>query len=620
MIYSNIVVKEDLREAQMKTLKVISNALANSFGPYGSTTCYRQNKNIPKYTKDGHTILKNINFSGCIESSIRDDLEAITRRIITTVGDGTTSAILLSRYIFDALCKEEASGIEHRSGHRLIEDFNYCVDAIIKCVMKQKRDCTLEDIYNIALIATNNNDKMATIIHDIYEKNGMDVYIDVGISNSTDTVTRSYDGFTINSGYGDVSFVNNSEKHICEIPSPKLYIFEDPIDTPEMTTYMQKILYDNIFLHSKNSEAPLTPTVIFTPRIGADVNASMDALVKYLMQMPADNRLDYAPVCVVTNINDSNYLADLAFISGAKLISKYINPKQQEEDQKEGKAVYIRKNDNGEIETNIHEFAGSADNFIADSTKSKVINPALMYDENHQPTEVYKNRLEDMESQLEGLLEARESDSAVNVMRRRIYSFKANLVELLVGGISDTDRDNLKDSVDDAVLNCRSAATDGVGYGANFEAFRAINALIALSDRKSDFPSEEEYEDFLDKRYMFTAIGAAYIRLLQNLYRDEYNPEKIITESVNPKVNKPFNIRTKEFDGKVLTSIKTDPIILDAISKIVGLIFTTNQFLTPTFASNHYTAVKEAMKDNTVQQGTNAEPVEVEVLDNKENN
>lgn len=602
MIYSNIIVKEDLREVQMKTLKVISDALANSFGPYGSTTCYRQNKNIPKYTKDGHTILRNINFSGCIESSIRDDLEAITRRIITTVGDGTTSAILLSHYIFDGLCKEAANG---KSEHRLIEDLKYCVDAVIKCVMKQKKNCTLDDIYNIALIATNNNEDMAQIIRNIYEKNGMDVYIDVGISNSTDTVTRSYDGFTINSGYGDVSFVNNSEKHICEIPSPKLYIFEDPIDTPEMTTYMQKILYDNIFLHSKNPEAPLVPTVIFTPRIGADVNASMDALVKYLMQMPAENRLDYAPVCVVTNINDSNYLADLAFISGAKLISKYINPKQQEEDQKEGKAVYIHKNDNGEIETNIHEFAGSADNFIADSMKSKVINPALMYDENHQPTEVYKNRLEDMQSQLEGLLEARESDSAVNVMRRRIYSFKANLVELLVGGISDTDRDNLKDAVDDAVLNCRSAAVDGFGYGANFEAFRAINALISLADRKDAFPSEEDYEDFLDKKYMFTVLGAAYIALLQNLYRDEYDPEKIITDSVNPEINKPFNIRTKEYDGKVLTSIKTDPIILDAIVKIVGLIFTTNQFLTPTFASNHYTAVKEAMNDSTVQQGVN---------------
>ena len=613
MIYSNIVKKMELREVQSRTLAEISNALANSFGPYGSTTCYRQNKNIPKYTKDGHTILKNLNFQGCIETSIRDDLEAITRRIITTVGDGTTSAIILSRYIFDGLLLEavdqeqkDGTYTKGKSEHKLIKDLKYCVDHIIKTIMSQKRECTLDDIYDIALIATNNNEFMAEDIKQIYKESGMDVYIDVGTSNSTDTVIRRYDGFTINSGYGDVSFVNNSEKHICEIPSPKLYIFEDPIDTPEMTTYMQKILYDNIFLHSKNPEAPLVPTVIFTPRIGADVNASMDALVKYLMGIQAEARLDYAPVCVVTNINDSNYLADLAFISGAKLISKYINPKQQEEDQKEGKAVYIRKNEEtGLIETNIHEFAGTADKFIADSMKSKIINPSLMYDENHEYTEVYKNRLADMESQLEGMLETRESDSAVNVMRRRIYSFKSNLVELLVGGISDTDRDNLKDAVDDAVLNCRSAAIDGVGYGANFEAFRAINSLIALSYRKEDFPDPLKYEEFANRRYMFVLLGSAYLMLLQHLYYEEEDTKDIITKSIDPEINKPFNIRTRQYDGKVLTSIKTDPIILDAIVKIIGLVFETNQFLTPTFASNQYTAVKEAMKDDSVQQGTN---------------
>ena len=38
MIYSNIVKKMELREVQSRTLAEISNALANSFGPYGSTT------------------------------------------------------------------------------------------------------------------------------------------------------------------------------------------------------------------------------------------------------------------------------------------------------------------------------------------------------------------------------------------------------------------------------------------------------------------------------------------------------------------------------------------------------------------------------------------------------
>ena len=55
----------------------------------------------------------------------------------------------------------------------------------------------------------------------------------------------------------------------------------------------------------------------------------------------------------------------------------------------------------------------------------------------------------------------------------------------------------------------------------------------------------------------------------------------------------PMNIRTKEFDNTVLSSIKSDANILEAINKIMGTVFLTNQFLVSNVQYNSYTDITE---------------------------
>ena len=71
------------------------------------------------------------------------------------------------------------------------------------------------------------------------------------------------------------------------------------------------------------------------------------------------------------------------------------------------------------------------------------------------------------------------------------------------------------------------------------------------------------------------------------MYED--NPEERIKENI--KNDCPYNLATKEYDGKVITSIKTDIKILDAIAKIVTLMVTTEQCLVQVPALNHYTTL-----------------------------
>ena len=182
-------------------------------------------------------------------------------------------------------------------------------------------------------------------------------------------------------------------------------------------------------------------------------------------------------------------------------------------------------------------------------------------------------------------MEEGEDKHVIGNLKRRLHSLKSNLVELNIGGIDASDRDALRDLVEDAVLNCRSAAANGVGYGANF---MGVKASIGTSNEiyvasKSDNIYTE----------LSLSIANAYKKLVEYLYSSTFTDETKLNEIIDKMIsvdnkNGPYNIRTGEFDGKVKSSIESDIIILDAVSKIVGMMATCNQFIVPTPMHNIY--------------------------------
>lgn len=564
-VYTNIIPKGKVRLAQSGALEIIANALVCSFGPSGSVTAIRKSKENTRYSKDGHTILQNIKFNRPIEFTMRDDLEDITRRIITTVGDGTTSAILLSHIIFNALLN---AGVTYGiSDNVLVKELQGAVTKAIEIIDSNKKEVTVDDIYRIAMISTNGNEEVANNLRQIYTDHGMDVFIDVAISNSVDSVLKIYDGLTFDSGYSDPAFINESKKKISSIVNPKIYVFEDPIDTPELRTLMEKIIADNIYMAKDLTE--IVPTVIFCPKLSNDMNAMVDSLINQLKERSPEAR---PPISLVTNIFNGDLLADLAYLSGAKMIKKYIDPKIQALDIEAGLAATLE---------NIHEFAGSAELIESDNSKTKVVNPARMNNEDGTKSQVYKELLIGLNDMLQNYEETKEEITKIGLLKRRINSLQSNMVDYLVGGISMTDRDAVKDLVEDAVLSCRSAAKDGYGFGANFEGLRAFNKLE--KDSISDW-TIEQIEQLKNGQVfnIYAVLNQAYFELSSLLYTiycggNKQNAMMLVAQSITK--DSPFNIRTEEFDGSVLSSIKSEQIILDAISKIIGLVFSTNQYL-----------------------------------------
>jgi chaperonin GroEL len=576
---TNVVERDKLRDIQKTTLNRVAKFISYTFGPMGSNTKIivgNDPQNISsKYSKDGLTVLKSILFQDPIEASILEELIEITRHVEGEVGDGTTSTVILSSYIFALL--DELQQKENIPPYDLTGQFKTCIDKIKDKILSYKNECTVDDIYDIAMISTNGNEQVSKDIKDIYEQFGMTVDLSVGISNDSDTKTKIYDGITITEGMSDPAFVNNRNDNTSEVPNARVYYFADPVDTNAMIGYLDAIIANNLYEKIQNDEAPI-PTVICCPRISKDAETVLKQLVEFLYSYDNAN-LQKPPFAIITDItaSDEIIMDDIANLCGCKKIKKYIDREVYAADVEKGLAPTI--------ENIADNFYGECELVVADMKKTKFINPAHMYLRNEDGSyqlDEEGNKIEDniystMIQFLEAELETTTEDASYKgTVRKRLSSLKANMVDYLVGGITIAERDQRKDLVEDAIKNCKSAAKYGVGYAANFEGLRA--SLEQVKDSEDDISKK-----------IYSIIAKAYIETSKVLYRTMFKEEElddIILKSVYEEEH-PINIRPGD-ERPVLCSIMLDIEILDTISKIITMMVTCNQCLVQAPQLNKY--------------------------------
>ncbi|MDD3121944.1 MAG: TCP-1/cpn60 chaperonin family protein [Candidatus Izemoplasmatales bacterium] len=572
-LFSNIVDQDNLRNVQLMTLKKISETLAMTAGPYGNNTIILGDPGQGKpdtYTKDGHKVLSHIDFFNPLEKSIQTQLVEVTEHIVKTVGDGTTSTVMMCASVFEKICNYLKEN-EEVPVFQFVRTMDKIIEEIKEMILSHKQEFSVDSVRDICMISTNGNKEISDDIATIYQEFGKNVFITIQTSNDSENKVKAYDGLTLERGYTSPAYIN-SEDGVVDIRKPRLYTFTDPVDTPEMISYMEKILYENIILpFSEQNPSGYIPTVIMAPSVSRDANALLTELEKILYSVPENMK---PPVLIIAGLNKQiDQYHDIVNLCGGRTINKYIDPVVQQKDIEDGKAPSIE---------NISEWYGTCDQIICDNMKTKFINPKDMFsdeideDGNRKYSSAYEGLLNFLEKELEYSIKNSESVGVIGNLRRRLNSLKANMVDYLIGGISVIDRDSMKDLAEDAVLNCRSAAKNGVGYGSNFEGFRATDELYDKYDAMM-YEDDERKDLYLNCVHI---MYAAYEEVIYNLYALNYggNVDSLIED--NFKQGSPVNLRTGNRDGeKVLCSIDSDITILDAIKKVIIPMATANQVL-----------------------------------------
>lgn len=593
---NNVVDSKKFYDVQLNVLNHLRECLIKTYGPMGSSTAIMkgtdQSSSYVIYSKDGRKVLKNILYSKPIEASIKSEIDEIVEYVDDKVGDGTTSAVCLSSLILIGLRKIlDNSKLPPR---KIVQELNKLIEEIKSKIMEQAHPISLPVIYNIAMISTNGNEKISKMIRDIYEEFGFDVSLSVDISNDEETKLKIYDGLSIDEGMSDHCYINNIAKGISEIRNAKIYTFMDPIDNVEDFQFFEKIIYDNIFNHYEDGN--YVPTVIVAPKISRDATV-LNLLAEYLHefdQMP-DKK---PPICIISNVSGTTQelSIDICTLSGGKIIKRYIDPEVQKKDQEAGLAPTLET---------IHEFAGWCELVSSGLTYTKFINP---YDLVKNDKKQYNSLINFLKSELKNLKDNNEDDLAIGRIKKRLKFLESNLVEILIGGITVSDRDHTKDLVEDAIKNCMSAAESGWGRGANYEAFSIIKKMYRKEPEtivQTKFRSEmipnirKQLLDILD--YAYSEITRV---LYSSITSDNNTLNAIVTSSIN--YAQPINIvelmeytscinsnTVMDFinsvsSNNVICSIRTDVEVLEAISKIMSIMATSNQCLLQSTALNQY--------------------------------
>ena len=578
---TNVVAEDNMRRVQIDTLDKLRLFVSKTFGPMASNTQIITGNNkdtiLSNYSKDGLKVLKNIQFSEPLEMAIQSEVVDIAANVEKKVGDGTTSSVILSSLIFRGLYNlEKQYTVPPR---RLIKYFNEIISNLQNDILKRGKEITLDDIYKICMISTNGDEEVSNQIVSIYKEYGFDVNIDVGISNDQDSKIKIYDGITLNEGYSDPAYINNPITNTADIHNARIYAFNDPIDTPEMVSYLEKILVENIFNPINDGEDPI-PSVIISPHITRDASGLLTRLVSILYEYnKQETQNQKPPILIITNISgtDEEIYDDIAKLCHCKYIRKYIDPETQKAEQEKGNAPTI---------DNVTEFYGYAELVSADSDKVKFINPAAMMDSEDKSYTMLVNYLK---QEIESCIANNDDHLVIGRLKKRLRCIEGNMIEYLIGGITIADRDSKKDLVEDAIKNVSSAAEMGVGKAANFEGL--YSSYKEICNLESEGIHDGIYYDIAC--VIFKAYFEAARILYSSAISDTIDIDTLIEDSIENAcpwdvVDLLDNDEPSKHGDNVLCSINTDVEILGTISRLVTLMVTANQCLLQAPILNKY--------------------------------
>lgn len=183
----------------IETLSTVSDTVSSTLGPNGKTCILYDGDIIPHVTKDGVTVAEFIQFKDYFQEAINKIIKETARKTGETVGDGTTTSILLA-------CKL-TENILNKSGD--IKKTLSSVDKSIQEVIKNLKSATvaldifdkdtIDILHSIIHLSSNGDKEITKFIVDTLNTIGADGLIDVMLSNNELTSVETQEGILIES-------------------------------------------------------------------------------------------------------------------------------------------------------------------------------------------------------------------------------------------------------------------------------------------------------------------------------------------------------------------------------------------------------------------------------------
>jgi len=615
---TNIVSGDEYKSIVYAISQLSADMVVKTLGPYGQTTIIDDGSTFTYPSKDGWACINRLRFSDPLYNTIFTTLKQISFSIVSKVGDGTTSALVgANAFLKQLLSYQENKSHKVFRQSEFLEELNKIRDEIVENLSNSKELHQIDkagdfsDIRRIAMIASNENEALSDIIHNIYkETRNPNMYIALDGGNKLT--------YEIQEGYRfDCRTLNhkayiNTESRTCVKKDVEtlIAIFDHNVsyhEHGELITGLSR--YANACQKEIIIIAPYFDDII-SNIIGTTVDTFIQQgkipnimLIQFPMSMEAQKK----------------YLSDIVMITNSQLFDygkvRAFNVLTRNQtlpaDKKIEDALFNVDQYNFDNPTQIIETCvGVTRNVIIDEKYTiiqdyeSIVNPKI-YAETLKEVEEEYLFLKDRANKTIGSF-----DKDYMNAQQRYIKLLGKMGVVKVGGETELEKHCLKDAVDDAVLACKSAFENGYIRGLNL---LTISTLKEMYEKEFDNNKNTMKLDIL--QMLINVFVEMTLLVLENKNSNEEKKRVTVKETetqpgytlnmcneeiINYCIENGYgyNLVTETLESEdeltVINSVSTDIEILRGIIGTLSLILTSNQFLSLNRTYDRNLATKQA--------------------------
>ncbi len=420
---------QSARDAILRGVRVLADAVAVTLGPKGRNVVIEKAFGSPTITKDGVTVAKEIELENKFENMGAQMVKEVASKTSDTAGDGTTTATVLARSIYEEGLKLVAAGNNPMDLKRGIDAAVAVVTAELKKLAKPVNG--KKDIAQVGTISANGDETIGNIIAEAMEKVGKEGVITVEDSKGLETELEVVEGMQFDRGYISPYFVTNRERMTVELEDPYILISEKKISTmADLVPLLEQVARSGkpLLILAEEVEGEALATLV--------VNKIRGVLNVCAVKAPGfgDRRKDM--------------LKDIATLTGGNVVSEELGIKFENltlADLGRSKKVSIDKDNTTIIDGN--------------------------------------GKKADIEGRIK-LIRAQAAETTSDYDKEKLQERLAKLVGgvavIHVGAATETELKEKKARVEDAMHATRAAVEEGIVPGGGVAYVRALKALDAM--------------------------------------------------------------------------------------------------------------------------------------------
>lgn len=452
---NKLLFSSEARKKMANGATTLANAVKVTLGPKGRNVVIEQDFGAPLIINDGVTIAKSIVLEDKMENLGSSILVEAATKTNDLVGDGTTTAILLTSKIIEEGMKKLDEGVNPvilRNGlNYFLPYINNMIDEVSEKVS------TSEDLKKIASISSGSIE-VGQLIKEAYNEVGENGIITVEESQGFEDYLDIVKGYSLDKGYLSSYMANNEEKSLAVLNNPLVLITDKKIiSMQELIPYLEVSI--------KNSK----PLFILCDDIEQEV---LGALVLNKLR-----GVFHAVVVKAPSFGErkQNQLKDVATITNATLVDSSIGMN---------------------LSTSSTDILGEAEKITVSKEQTIIIS-------NNQLT----NQIDTYVKGLQRELTTINSEYDKEQILKRIAKLKGGIAQIKIGAETEVVMKEKRLRIEDALNSTRAAMSSGIIEGGGKVLYKISEKLVVV-DSNNQYPDAREILEI--------ALKAPFKQILEN--------------------------------------------------------------------------------------------------------